>query len=116
MPADSYSFISEVLKLYDSNADLKFYDYVKQTYVPDSDNATIESPCSNPHVDDVHQSPMLSATNESCIECFWLLHAHLKILFDQPGYLGGYGRAFETLFRQDVRTFTVTMTLYLDQL
>jgi hypothetical protein len=63
-----------------------------------------------------HQSPMVTANKESCIECFRLLHNHLKVLFDQPGFLGGYEHAFITLFGQDVETFTITMALYLDQL
>ena len=53
---------------------------------------------------------------ESSIECFKLLHSHIKSLFEQSGYSGGYRRAFETLFGQDIESFTVTMTLYLDQL
>ena len=36
--------------------------------------------------------------------------------FEQPRYLGGYKRAFATLFGQDVDTFTVKMILNLDKL
>ena len=85
MPTDLDYFISEVLKLYDTNADLKYSDYVQQKNVPDSDNATMESPCLNSRVNEAHQSSMVPANKESCIECFRLLYTHLKVLFNQPG-------------------------------
>ena len=60
--------------------------------------------------------PPIPSITESCTECFRLLHSHIKCLFEQSGYSGGYRRAFVTLFGHDIESFTVTMTLYLDQL
>jgi hypothetical protein len=51
-----------------------------------------------------------------CAECFMLLHNHIERLFEKSGYLGGYQRAFVTLFGRDIESFTATMILYLDQL
>jgi hypothetical protein len=72
---------------------------------------------------ELHQPQKLpDNAKERCIECFQLLHSHLKVLFERSGYLTGYERAFAyeraftSLFGQDVQTFTVKMTQYLDQL
>ena len=111
MSTDSDFFISEVLKLYDTYADHRYYDYVQQTNASDLENITTEPTCT------ISQLPPMISTNKECgIECLQLLHTHLKALFDQPGFLGGYERAFITLFGQDVEKFTITMVLYLDQL
>lgn len=67
MATDSDSFISKVLKLYNTNVDLKNSNYLQQTNVLDSENANMESPCSNSQVNEAHQSPRLHATKESCI-------------------------------------------------
>lgn len=60
--------------------------------------------------------PPIPSITDSCTECFRLLHSRIKCLFEQSGYSGGYRRAFVTLFGHDIESFTVTMTLYLDQL
>lgn len=60
--------------------------------------------------------PPIPSITECCTECFRLLHSHIKSLFEQSGYSRGYRRAFVTLFGHDIESFTVTMTLYLDQL
>jgi hypothetical protein len=89
----------------------------QQINVFESDNAAMESSCSKSQVNELHQPIKLpDNAKDSCIECFRLLHLYIKVLFAQPGYLGGYNRAFATLFGQNVETFTVKMTLYLDQL
>lgn len=80
-------------------------------------SAATESSCSNSQENELHQPIKLpDNAKDCCIECFRSLHSHLKVLFAKPGYLGGYNRAFATLFGQDAETFTVKMTLYLDQL
>ena len=58
----------------------------------------------------------LSQNSDGGAECFKLLHTHIERLFEKSGYSGGYRRAFVTLFGHDIESFTVTMTLYLDQL
>jgi hypothetical protein len=80
-------------------------------------SAATESSCSNSQENELHQ-PIKFPDNakDSCIECFRSLHSHLKVLFAKLGYLGGFNRAFVTLFGQNVETFTVKMTLHLDQL
>jgi hypothetical protein len=89
----------------------------QQINVFESDNAAMESSCSKSQENELHQPIKLpNNAKDSCIECFQLPHSHLKVLFAQPGYLGGYNRAFAILFGQNVVTFTVNMTLYLDQL
>ena len=111
------SIIPEIVKLYDMIEDHKISNPSQQINVPDSDNAAMESTCSNSQANELHQPTKLpDNAKDCCIECFQLLHSHLKVLFAQPGYLGGYNRAFATLFGQDVETFTVKMILYLDQL
>jgi hypothetical protein len=89
----------------------------------DSDNAAMESSCSKSQEKELHQPQKLpDNAKERCIECFQLLHSHLKVLFERSGYLTryecafAYERAFTSLFGQDVQTFTVKMTQYLDQL
>jgi hypothetical protein len=83
----------------------------------ESDNAAMESLCSNSQENELHQPIKLpDNAKDCCIECFRLLHLHLKVLFAQPGYSVGYNRAFATLFSQKVETFIGKMTLYLDQL
>jgi hypothetical protein len=106
--------ISKILKLYGMIDKHESSNLVQQINVFDSDNSNMESSCSNPQENEPLKLP--DNAKENCIECFRLLHSHLKVLFEQPGYLGGYHRAFTTLFRQDVETFTVKMILYLDQL
>ena len=97
--------------------DNKISNPSQQINVPDSDNAAMESTCSNSPANELHQPTKLpDNAKDCCIECFQLLHSHLKVLFAQPGYLGGFNRAFTTLFCESVETFTVKMTLYLDQL
>ena len=77
----------------------------------------MESSCSNSNDNVLHQPIKLpDNAKNSRIECFRSLHSHLKVLFAKPGYLGGFNRAFATLFGQNVETFTVKMTLHLDQL
>jgi hypothetical protein len=58
----------------------------------------------------------LPQISEGCVECFKLLHTHIERLFEKSDYSGGYRRAFVTLFGHDIESFTVTVTLYLDQL
>lgn len=66
---------------------------------------------------ELHQpQKLLDNAEESSIECFRLLHSHIKSLFEQSCYSVGYRRAFVTLFGHDIESFIVTMTLYLDQL
>lgn len=65
---------------------------------------------------DVLNSTGLPQISEGCAECFTQLHTHIERLFEKSGYSGGYRRAFVTLFGHDIESFTVTMTLYLDQL
>ena len=64
----------------------------------------------------VLNSTGLPQISEGGAECFKLLHTHIERLFEKSGYSGGYQRAFVTLFGHDIESFTVTMTLYLDQL
>ena len=61
-------------------------------------------------------STELPQTSVGGAECFMLLNTHIERLFEKSGYSGGYQRAFVTLFGHDIESFTVTMTLYLDQL
>ena len=117
MSTTSDSVIARILKLFDTNDEHNTSNLSQQMIVFESDNAAMESTCSNSQEKDFHQPLKLpDNAKESCIECFRLLHSHLKVLFEQPGYLGGYHRAFATLFGQDVEAFTVKMILHLDQL
>ncbi|GJS68336.1 hypothetical protein Tco_0682901 [Tanacetum coccineum] len=54
------------------------------------------------------------------MESFRLLHSHLKVLsyndLNRTLFVGGFERAFASLFDQDVQTFIGTMLLNLDQL
>ncbi|GJR24629.1 hypothetical protein Tco_0973156 [Tanacetum coccineum] len=54
------------------------------------------------------------------MKSFRLLHSHLKVLsyndLNKFLFMGGFERAFASLFDQDVQTFTSTMLLNLDQL
>ncbi|GKF00882.1 hypothetical protein Tco_0027805, partial [Tanacetum coccineum] len=59
---------------------------------------------------------MQDKTKESCMVSYRLLHSHLKVLSLNDLSKGGLEWAFLTLFDQDVKTFTGTMLLNLDQL
>ncbi|GJS40884.1 hypothetical protein Tco_0565927 [Tanacetum coccineum] len=54
------------------------------------------------------------------MKSFRLLHSHLKVLsyndLNNTIFMGGFERAFASLFDQDVQTFKCTMLLNLDQL
>ncbi|GKA43724.1 hypothetical protein Tco_0736448 [Tanacetum coccineum] len=70
---------------------------------------------------ELHQLQQLQyKAKESCMESFRLLHSHLKVLsyndLNRTLFVGGFERAFASLFDQDVQTFTGTMLLNLDQL
>lgn len=123
MSNSSDSVIPEILKLYDMIDEHKTSNPSQHINVFDSDNAAMESSCSKSQEKELHQPQKLpDNAKERCIECFQLLHSHLKVLFERSGYLTryecafAYERAFTSLFGQDVQTFTVKMTQYLDQL
>jgi hypothetical protein len=126
MSNSSDSVIPEILKLYDMIDEHKTSNPSQKINVLDvfeSDNAEMESSCSKSLENELHQPQKLTDNaKERCIECFQLLHSHLKVLFERPGYLTGYERAFAyeraftSPFGQDVQTFTVKMSQYLDQL
>nr|GEX84791.1 hypothetical protein [Tanacetum cinerariifolium] len=63
---------------------------------------------------------MQHKAKESCMASFRLLHSHLKVLsyndLNITLFLGGFERAFTSLFVQDVQTFIGTMLINLDQL
>ncbi|GJW47350.1 hypothetical protein Tco_0078996 [Tanacetum coccineum] len=60
---------------------------------------------------------MQDKAKESCMAYFRLLHSFLQVLsYNKLKINGGFERAFETLFEQDVQTFTCSMLLNLDQL
>ena len=117
MSTYSDSFICEVLKLYDTVDKHITQDPAHRCNGFESDIADVELSCPNSHVKERHQSLKLPDNAKECsIECFQQLHSHLKLLFKKSEYTMGYERAFATLTSQDVETFTVKMTLYLDQL
>ncbi|GKE53043.1 hypothetical protein Tco_1488199 [Tanacetum coccineum] len=76
------------------------------------------SSCSNSKEQQMQQ--IQDKAKKSCMVSFRLLHSHLKLLSnnDLKGTRTecGFKRAFETLFGQDVETFTGTMLLNMDQL
>ena len=93
------------------------YDNVHPTNGPESESTEVESSCPISHEKERHQALKLSDNvKEWSIECLQQLHSHLKHLFKKSEKTMGYERAFNTLFGQDIETFTVQMTLYLDQL
>ena len=116
MSTDLDLSMSKILKLGDAGAELMKPNHVQRINGNDADNFKIYSRCSNHQVDEAQESIVLPTITESCTECFQELHSHIKRVFEPPGYLGGYKRAFETLFSQDVGAFKVSMTLYLDRL
>ncbi|GJW78459.1 hypothetical protein Tco_0140141 [Tanacetum coccineum] len=60
---------------------------------------------------------MQDKAKESCMTSFWLLHSFLQVLsYNKLKINGGFEWAFETLFEQDVQSFTGSMLLNLDQL
>ncbi|GJZ61102.1 retrovirus-related pol polyprotein from transposon TNT 1-94 [Tanacetum coccineum] len=76
------------------------------------------SSCSNLKEQQMQQ--IQDKAKESCMLSFRQLHSHLKLLSnnDLKGTQNecGFKRAFETLFGQDVETFTGTIFLNMDQL
>ncbi|GJR46719.1 hypothetical protein Tco_1314822 [Tanacetum coccineum] len=76
------------------------------------------SSCSNPKEQQMQQ--IQDKAKKSYMVSFRQLHSHLKLLLnnDLKGTRieDGFKRAFATLFRQDVETFTGTMFLNVDQL
>ena len=123
MSNSSESVIFEILKLYNVIEEHKIPNneqltkVLEQTIVFESDKATMESVCLNSQEKEMLQPQQVQDNaKESCMECFRLLHSHLKLLLERPGSMGGYERAFPVLFGQDVQTFTGTMILNLDQL
>ena len=117
MSNSSDSVIPDILKLYDMIDEHKTSNPSQQINMLKCDNAAMESLCSKSQENELHQPIKLpDNAKDSCIECFRLLHSHLKVLFAKPGYSVGYNRAFATLFSQKAETFTGKMTLYLDQL
>ncbi|GJY78810.1 hypothetical protein Tco_0484611 [Tanacetum coccineum] len=81
----------------------------------------MESLNSNSQEREMHQlQQMQDKAKESCTISFRLLHSHLKALLNNDlkgtSIEGGFERAFATLFKQDVQTFTRTMFVNLDQL
>ena len=117
MTNSSESIIFEILKLYDTVDKNMTQDPAHQCNGFESVFADVELPCSNCHMKERHQSLKLPDNAKECrIECFQQLHSHLKLLFKRSEYTMGYERAFATLTGQDVETFPVKMTLYLDQL
>ncbi|GJU42491.1 hypothetical protein Tco_1195448 [Tanacetum coccineum] len=73
---------------------------------------------SNSKERELHQlQQMQHKAKESCMKSFRLLHSHLQVLsYNELKINGGFERAFQTLFEQDVQTFTGSMLLNLDQL
>ena len=103
--------------MYDMNDIQKTFNQLQQIHVFDADNANLESSSPNSHVKERYLSLKLPDNVMECsIECLQQLHSHLKLLFRKSEKTMGYGRAFTTLFGQDLETFTGQMTLYLDQL
>ena len=67
---------------------------------------------------ELHQlQQMHDKAKESCMANFRLLHSFLQVLsYIKFKYMGGFERAFATLFDQDYETFSGTMLINLDQL
>ncbi|GJY06124.1 retrovirus-related pol polyprotein from transposon TNT 1-94 [Tanacetum coccineum] len=78
----------------------------------------MESLNSNSQERELHQlQQMQHKAKESCMKSFRLLHSFLQVLsYNELKINGGFERAFQTLFEQDVQTFTGSMLLNLDQL
>ncbi|GJZ82698.1 hypothetical protein Tco_0647871 [Tanacetum coccineum] len=78
----------------------------------------MESLNSNSQERELHQlQQMKYKAKESCMKYFRLLHSFLQVLsYNELKINGGFERAFQTLFEQDVLTFTGSMLLNLDQL
>ncbi|GKA38285.1 hypothetical protein Tco_0730836 [Tanacetum coccineum] len=75
----------------------------------------MESLNSNSQERELHQ--LQHKAKESCMKSFRLLHSFLQVLsYNELKINGGFERAFQTLFEQDVQTFTGSMLLNLDQL
>nr|GEY05914.1 hypothetical protein [Tanacetum cinerariifolium] len=78
------------------------------------------SSCSNSNSKEQQMQQIQNKAKKSCIVSFRQLHSHLKLLSnnDLKGTRTecGFKRAFATLFGQDVKTFTGTMFLNMDQL
>nr|GEW97718.1 retrovirus-related Pol polyprotein from transposon TNT 1-94 [Tanacetum cinerariifolium] len=73
---------------------------------------------SNSQERELHQlQQMQDKTKKSCMTSFRLLHSFLQVLsYNKLKINGGFERAFEILFEQDVQTFTSLMLFNLDQL
>ncbi|GJX15054.1 retrovirus-related pol polyprotein from transposon TNT 1-94, partial [Tanacetum coccineum] len=78
----------------------------------------MESLNSNSQERELHQlQQMQDKAKKSCMTSFWLLHSFLQVLsYNTLKINGGFERALETLFEQDVQTFTGSILLNLDQL
>lgn len=117
MAATFDSAISEILKLYDMIDEHMTSNPSQHINVLVPDNAAMESSCSDPQENVIHQpTKLLDDAKDCCIECFRQLHFHLLVLLEGTGFKMGFERAFATLFGQDVQTFTDTMIHNLDQL
>ncbi|GKA24111.1 hypothetical protein Tco_0710144 [Tanacetum coccineum] len=76
------------------------------------------SSCSN--LEEQQMQQIQDIAKKSCMVSLRLLHSHLKLLLNnnlkRTQTEDGFKRAFETLLRQDVKIFTCTMFLNVDQL
>ena len=98
MNSNTDSFISEVLKLYESELSLQ--------PLPDPE-VNISLP---------HQTMTTPSVSISNLQCFKELYDHIKLLFKTTKRTMGYERAFNTLSGHDLGDFKTNVTLYLDQL
>ena len=104
MSNSSDSVIHEILKLYDMIDEHMTSNPSQQINVLVLDNAAMESSCSDPQENVIHQpSKLLDDAKGCCIECFRQLHSHLSVLLEGTGFKMGFERAFATLFGQDVQ-------------
>ena len=98
MTSNTDSFISEVLKLYESESSFQ----------------PVPVPVTNMMLS--HQTMTKPLASISNLQCLKELYDHIKLLFKTTKHTMGYERAFITLSGHDPEDFKTNVTLHLDQL